>query len=164
MQSRLFLNIVVTQGSAIFQLFSSEDQTLLIWRNPFLVLDFGFNVLDGVRGFDLQSDGFSGQGLDEDLHTSPQPQNQVKSGLFLNIVVAQGSAIFQLFSGEDQTLLIRRNSFFVLDLGLDVLDGVRGFDLQGDGFSGQGLDEDLHSPPQPQDQVKSGLFLNIVVA
>merc|ERR1719232_1018692 len=98
------------------------------------------------------------------MHSSPQPQDQVKSGLFLNIIVTQGAAIFQLFSGENQTLLIRRDSFFVLDFGFDVLDGVRGFDLQGDGFSGQGLDEDLHSSSQPQDQVKSGLFLNIIVA
>merc|ERR1712029_938327 len=103
MQSRLLLNIIVAQGSAIFQLFSGENQTLLIWRNSFFVLDLGFDVLDGVGGFDLQGDGFSGQGLDEDLHSSPQPQDQVKSGLFLNIIVAQGSAIFQLFSGEDQT-------------------------------------------------------------
>ena len=31
-----------------------------------------------------------------------------------------------------------------LDLGLDVLNGVRGLDLKGDGLPGEGLDEDLH--------------------
>ena len=31
-----------------------------------------------------------------------------------------------------------------LDLGLDILDGVAGLHLQGDGLPGQGLDEDLH--------------------
>ena len=31
-----------------------------------------------------------------------------------------------------------------LDLGLDVLDGVRGLHLQGDGLASQGLHEDLH--------------------
>ena len=31
-----------------------------------------------------------------------------------------------------------------LDLGLDVVDGVRGFDLEGDGLARKGLDEDLH--------------------
>jgi len=162
-KSRFFLNIVVWQGSAIFQLFSGEDQTLLIRRNSFFVLDLGLNVLDGVRGFDLQGDGFSGQGLDEDLHTSPQPQNQVKSGLFLDIIIAQGSAIFQLFSGEDQTLLIRRNSFFVLDFGLHIFNGVRCLNFQSNSLASQGLDEDLHSSSQPQDQVKSRFFLNIVV-
>merc|ERR1719232_2336932 len=163
-KSGLFLNIIVAQGSAIFQLFSSKNQTLLIRRNSFFVLDFGFDVLDGVRGFDLQSDGFAGQGLDEDLHSTAKTKNQMQSRFFLDIIIAQGSAIFQLFSGEDQTLLIWRNSFFVLDLGLDILDGVRGFDLQGDSFTGQGLDKDLHSSSQPQNQVKSRLLLNVVIA
>ena len=31
-----------------------------------------------------------------------------------------------------------------LDLGLDVLDGVRGLDLEGDSLPGEGLDENLH--------------------
>ena len=35
---------------------------------PFLVLDLGFDVIDGVGGFDLEGDGLSGEGLDKDLH------------------------------------------------------------------------------------------------
>ena len=31
-----------------------------------------------------------------------------------------------------------------LDFGLDIVDGVRGFDLEGNGFAREGLDEDLH--------------------
>ena len=31
-----------------------------------------------------------------------------------------------------------------LNLGLHVLNGVRGLNLEGDGLPGQGLDEDLH--------------------
>ena len=31
-----------------------------------------------------------------------------------------------------------------LDLGLDILDGVGGLDLEGDGLAGEGLHEDLH--------------------
>ena len=41
-----------------------------------------------------------------------------------------------------------------LDLSLDVLDGITGLDLEGDGLAGQRLDEDLHASPKPQDQVK----------
>jgi hypothetical protein len=105
MESRFFLNIVVAQGTAIFQLFSSKDQTLLIRRNtgenarsevrtvshvtlasaaptsmrnsrsithfsvylPFLVLNFGLDVVDGVRRLNVQSNGFSGKGLDKNL-------------------------------------------------------------------------------------------------
>jgi hypothetical protein len=32
-------------------------------------------------------------------------------------------------------LLIRRNTFFVLNLGLHVVDCVRGFNIQSDGFA-----------------------------
>ena len=48
----------------------------------------------------------------------------MKRGLLLDVVVRERSAVFQLLSGEDQTLLIRRDALLVLNLGLDVLDGV----------------------------------------
>ena len=34
---------------------------------------------------------------------------------------------------------VRRNSLLVLNLGLDVVDGVGRFDLEGDGLSGKSL-------------------------
>ena len=40
--------------------------------------------------------------------------------------------------------LIEKNPRTDLNFGLDILDGVTGFDLKGDGLPGQGLDEDLH--------------------
>ena len=39
---------------------------------PFLVLDLGFDVIDGVRGFHFEGDRLSGEGLDKDLHTIRQ--------------------------------------------------------------------------------------------
>jgi hypothetical protein len=63
---------------------------------------------------------------------------------FLNVVVRQGPAILQLFAGEDQPLLVGRDALLVLDLGLDILDGVRGLHLEGDGLAREGLHEDLH--------------------
>ena len=41
-------------------------------------------------------------------------------------------------------LLVRGDPLLVLVLRLDVLDGVRALDLEGDGLAGQGLDKDLH--------------------
>ena len=35
-------------------------------------------------------------------------------------------------------------TFLVLDLGLDIFDGVRRLDLKGDGLARQGLHKDLH--------------------
>jgi len=55
------------------------------------------------------------------LVTSSQTENQMKSGFLLNVVIAQSTTIFQLLTSENQTLLIRGNSFLVLDLLLDVL-------------------------------------------
>merc|ERR1719400_1205105 len=77
-------------------------------------------------------------------HTTTKTQHQVESRLFLDVVVRQSSAILELFSSENQTLLIWRNSFLVLDLGLDILNGVRGLDLQSNGLAGEGFDENLH--------------------
>jgi hypothetical protein len=37
-KSRLLLNVVVSKRASIFQLLASKYQTLLIRRNPFLVL------------------------------------------------------------------------------------------------------------------------------
>ena len=48
----------------------------------------------------------------------------MESGLLLDVVVREGSAVFELLSGEDESLLIGWDTFLVLDLGLDVFDGV----------------------------------------
>ena len=38
------------------------------WYSPFLILNLGLDVIDGIRRFDLEGDGLSGQSLYEDLH------------------------------------------------------------------------------------------------
>merc|ERR1712037_718861 len=47
------------------------------------------------------------------LSTSPQPEDEVEGGLLLDVVVGQSPAILQLLAGEDQPLLIRRDSLLV---------------------------------------------------
>ena len=42
----------------------------------------------------------------------------------LNFVIGECAAIFQLFAGKDETLLIGRNAFLILYLGLHVVDRV----------------------------------------
>jgi hypothetical protein len=59
----------------------------------------------------------------------------------LDVVVGESAAIFKLLSGKDQTLLVGGNTLLVLDLGLDIVDGVGGLDLEGDGLAREGLDE-----------------------
>ena len=77
-------------------------------------------------------------------HSSTEAKHQVKGALLLDVVVSQGAAILELLSGEDQTLLVRGDSLLVLDLSLDVLNGVVRLHLEGDSLTGQGLHEDLH--------------------
>ena len=77
----------------------------------------------------------SRQRLDKDLHTSTQTKNKVERRLFLNVVVRKSSSVFQLLSSENQPLLVWRDTFLVLDLGFDIVDGVRGFNLESDGFT-----------------------------
>ena len=67
----------------------------------------------------------------------------MKSGFLLDIVVTQSTSILKLLSGKNKTLLIRRNSFLILDLGLDVVDSVRRFDIKSDGLTSKGLYENL---------------------
>lgn len=59
----------------------------------------------------------------------------------LDIVIAKSASVFELFAGEDETLLVGWDALFVLDLGLDIVDCVGGFDFEGDGFAGEGFDE-----------------------
>jgi len=75
----------------------------------------------------------------------------MKSRLFLNVVIGESSSIFKLLSSENEALLIGRNTLFVLDLGLDVINRVRRLDLQRNGLSSQGLDKDLHTSTETED-------------
>ena len=163
-KSGLLLDVVIGQSSSVLQLLTSEDESLLIWRDSFLVLDLSLDVLNRVRRLDIESDSLSGQSLDENLHTTSESQNQVKSGLLLDVVVSKGSAVLELLTSEDESLLIWRDSFLVLDLGLDIFDAVRRLDVEGDGLSSQGLDEDLHTTSESEDKVKSGFLLDVVVS
>ena len=77
-------------------------------------------------------------------------RTKVERGLLLDVVVRKGTTIFELLTSEDETLLVRRNTLLVLNLSLDIVDGIRRFHLQGDGLSRQGLDEDLHASTETQ--------------
>ena len=84
----------------------------------------------------------------------------MKSRLLLDVVVAQSATILELLAGEDQALLVGGNAIgprtvstvalhvsysyaplLVLDLGLDIVDGVRRLDLKGDGFAREAVNE-----------------------
>jgi len=135
MESGFFLDIVVRKCSSILKLLSSKDKSLLIWWDTFLILDFSFNILNGVCWLNVKSNGFSSKGLDEDLHTSSKSEDQVESGFLLNVVVWKSSSIFKLLSSKDKSLLIWWNSFLILDFSFYILNGVSWLDIKGDCLS-----------------------------
>ena len=163
MEGRLLLDVVVRKSSAVLKLLTSEDESLLIWWDSLLVLDLGLDVLNGVSWLDIEGDGLTSEGLDEDLHTTSESEHEMESGLLLDVVVGEGSAVLKVLSSEDESLLIWWDSFLVVDLGLDVLDGVSWLDIEGDGLTSESLDEDLHTTSESQDEMESGLLLDVVL-
>ena len=96
------------------------------------------------------------------LATTAKTEHKVKSGLLLDIVVGEGTAILKLLAGKNETLLVWWNAFLVyymsvsfdswiteagrrtLNFGLYVVDGVGRLYLKGDGLARKGLYENLH--------------------
>mmetsp|Transcript_11628 Transcript_11628/g.33473 ORF Transcript_11628/g.33473 Transcript_11628/m.33473 type:complete len:217 (+) Transcript_11628:1088-1738(+) len=109
-----------------------------------LALDHGFSNGGGVLLQFLDHGGVVKDSTGNLTVSSSQAKNQVQRGFLLDVVVTQGASVLQLLSGKDETLLVGRNPLLVLDLGFDIVDGVRGFHVQGDGLSGQGLYKNLH--------------------
>merc|ERR1712126_463065 len=98
MQGTFLLDIVVRKSSSVLKLLSSEDQSLLVWGNAFLVLDLCLHILNGVRRLNLKGDGLASQGLDDDVHTSSQSKNQMQGSFLLDVVVRKSSSVLKLLS------------------------------------------------------------------
>jgi len=64
-------------------------------------LNLRLHVVDGVRQLNLQSDGFSSEGLDGDLHSSTKIEDKVESRLLLDVIIRKSATIFELLSSED---------------------------------------------------------------
>ena len=86
MQSGLFLDVVVSQGVPISQLFPCKDQPLLV-RVGGALFDLGLGILDGVAGLHLQGDGLTSQGLHEDLHPTSEVEDQIYIYYIIRIIL-----------------------------------------------------------------------------
>merc|ERR1719399_134876 len=150
----LLLDVIIRKSATVLELLASEDKALLVWRDAFLVLNLGLHVLDSVARLNIEGDGLTSEGLDENLHTTAETEHQVEGRLFLDVVVGKSTAVLELLTGEDKTLLVWGNAFFILDLGLHVLNGVAGLNIEGDGLTSEGLDENLHTTAETEHQVE----------
>jgi len=76
--------------------------------------------------------------------TAAQSKHEVQRAFFLDVVVCERPAVFELLPGEYEALLVGRDALLVLDFTLDDVDGVGRLDLEGDRLAGERLDEYLH--------------------
>ena len=56
-QCAFLLDVVVAQSSTILQLFPGKNQPLLIGWDAFFVLDFRFDIIDGVGSLNIKGYG-----------------------------------------------------------------------------------------------------------
>ena len=63
------------------------------------------------------------------LLATTETQHQMQGALLLNVVVRECTAVFQLLTREDKSLLVRGDALLVLDLALHIVNGVRGLDF-----------------------------------
>ena len=84
-----------------------------------------------------------GPSLHEEFHPASKPEDQVEGGLYLDVIVGEGTSILELDSCEDQSLLVRGNTFLVKNDSLEILYGEVGGDIASDGLPCQGLDINL---------------------
>ena len=61
----------------------------MIGGNSLLVLNFLLNVVDGVRRLDVEGDCLSRKGLNEDLHSSTETEDEVEGGLLLDVLLTK---------------------------------------------------------------------------
>ena len=59
MKGRLLLDVVVGESASVFELLACKDETLLVWGDAFLVLDFGLDVVDGIGRLNFECDGLA---------------------------------------------------------------------------------------------------------
>ena len=104
-------------------------------------MNLGLYVVDGVRRFDFESGRLAREGLDKNLQAAAETEDKVEGGL----------------------LLVRRDAFFVLDIGLHIVDRAQRLNLAGDRLTREGLDKDLHTATEMEDKVESRLLLDIVI-
>ena len=69
----------------------------------------------------------------------------MKGGLIRDLVVGEGRLILQILVIEEETLLVCRNAFHVLELGLDIVNGVRRLDIEWDNQASESFHKDLHT-------------------
>jgi hypothetical protein len=99
------------------------------------------HLLALVRSGKSGKGGLDGNGASA---ATSESEDEVKGGLLLDVVVGEGASVLELLASEDESLLIGRDAFLVLDLSLHVLNSVAGLHIESDRLTRQSLNENLH--------------------
>lgn len=59
MEGAFFLDVIIRECPAVFELLASEYETLLVWRDAFFVLNLRFDVVNSIGRFDFERDGLA---------------------------------------------------------------------------------------------------------
>src|SRR5258705_7285481 len=103
MERQLLLDVIIRKGAVIIQLLACEDKSLLIRREA------GSNNKHRIFKKEKIINLLNFR-LDENLHSSTETKDEVEGRLFLNVIIRKRSAILERLSGENQTLLVRRDA------------------------------------------------------
>ena len=144
MKGGLPLYVVVRNNSAVFETLAGKDHPLPLGWDAFLLLNLSFQVCNSVWWLDVDNDRRASEGLDEDLKTLTEFEDQVDGVIVLNVVVRNMAAVLEFLSIKDESLLICWDAFLVLDLGLHVLNSVWLINIKGDDLACESLYEKLH--------------------
>lgn len=68
MERRLLLDVVIRKGAVILQLLARKNQTLLVGRDSFLVLNLLLDVGDLITALSIQRNGLARKRFHENLH------------------------------------------------------------------------------------------------
>ena len=66
----LLLDVVVADCPAVLESLAGKNESLLVGWDPFLVVDLGFDVFNGVAAFDIDRHGLSCECSYEYLHVA----------------------------------------------------------------------------------------------
>ena len=69
----------------------------------------------------------------------------MKCGLLLDVVVGQGAVVLELLASPDEAQVLAWDALLLLDLGLQVVDGVWGPGVQCDSLAIESHHEELHA-------------------
>jgi hypothetical protein len=157
------LNVVVSHRPPVLQALSREDESLLVTRNTFLVLNLSLDVLNAVSLIGLNSHGLSGKCPHENLHASSQSQHEVQGALLLDVVVGHCPSIFETLSGEDESLFAGWDALLLSNTFLDLGNAVGVLHIDSHGLPSESSHEYLHSSAESEDEVDGAFLLDVIV-